>query len=159
MNQNLFQTPRPYTDSPLVTFPDVSSANVLNVLSSLPNKSSPCDILPTSLLKSCANVFAPLITHLTNCSLSENTFPTLFKTAQVLPPLKKPGLDRANQGNYRPISNLNTISKVGKIGHFSPLAAPAIIMQFQHSSISLPHRTLDRKCCVEDARQFLFHRR
>jgi len=40
------------------------------------------------------------------------TFPTLFKTAQLLPLLKKPGLDRTNPGNYRPISNLNTISKL-----------------------------------------------
>jgi len=29
----------------------------------------------------------------------------------VLPLLKKPGLDRANPSNYRPIFNLNTISK------------------------------------------------
>ena len=36
----------------------------------------------------------------------------MFKTAQVLPLLKKPGLDRVNPANYRPISNLNTISKV-----------------------------------------------
>jgi len=36
----------------------------------------------------------------------------LFKTAEVLPLLKKPGLDRANSGNYCPISNLNAISKV-----------------------------------------------
>jgi hypothetical protein len=32
--------------------------------------------------------------------------------AQVLPLLKKPGLDRLNPANYRPISNLNTISKI-----------------------------------------------
>ena len=36
----------------------------------------------------------------------------MFKTAQVLPLLKKPGLDRLEPANYRPISNLNTISKV-----------------------------------------------
>jgi len=112
MNQSLFQTPRSYTVSPLVAYPDVSLADVLKVLSSWPNKSSPRDILPTSLLKSYAYVFAPLIAHLTNCLFDEDTFPTLFKTAQVLPLLKKPGLDRANPGNYRPTSNLNTISMV-----------------------------------------------
>jgi len=48
MNQSLFQMPMPYIGSPLVAFPDVSSADVLKVLSSLPNKSSPRDILPTS---------------------------------------------------------------------------------------------------------------
>jgi len=40
-----------------------------------------------------------------------------------------------------------------------PSAAPAIIMHFQHSSISLPSQILERNCCVGDARQFLFHRR
>jgi len=108
MNQSMFHTSRSYTGSPLVACPDVSSADVLYVLSSWPNKSSPRDILPTSLLKSCADVFAPLITHLTNRSFSEGTFPTLFKTAQVLPLLKKPDLERANPGKNLPISNLNT---------------------------------------------------
>jgi len=35
--------------------------------------------------------------------------------AQVLTMRQKPGLDRANPGNYHPISNLNTISKVMEI--------------------------------------------
>ena len=35
-----------------------------------------------------------------------------FPVAHVLPLLKKPGLDRAVLANYRPISDLSTISKV-----------------------------------------------
>jgi len=35
-----------------------------------------------------------------------------FKMAQVLPLLKKPGLDRDELANYRPISNLSTVSKI-----------------------------------------------
>jgi hypothetical protein len=112
VNESLFQTPRQYVGSPLVAFTDVTSADVLKLLCSLPNKSSPRDVLPTPLLKSCADVFAPLIAHLMNRSFADGTFPTLFKTAQVLPLLKKPGLNRANPCNFRPISNLNTISKV-----------------------------------------------
>jgi len=79
--------------------------------SSLLNTSSPRDILSTSLVKSCINVFAPPIAHLNNCSFTESTFPTLFKTVQVFL-LKTLGLDQANPGNHRPISNLGTISKV-----------------------------------------------
>jgi len=86
--------------SPLVAFLDVLSADVLKVLSSLLHKSSPCDILLTSLLKSWADLFAPMIAHLTNSSFTEGTFPTLLKTVQVLPQLKKPGVDRFNPGNY-----------------------------------------------------------
>ena len=36
----------------------------------------------------------------------------MFKTAQVTPILKKHGLDANDLANYRPISNLNTISKM-----------------------------------------------
>src|SRR3989441_7492092 len=43
---------------------------------------------------------------------SEGTFPSSFKEAQVTPLLKKTGLDGDDPANYRPISNLNTISKV-----------------------------------------------
>jgi len=39
---------------------------------------------------------------------------SLFKSAQVLPLLKKAGLDKSLPVNYRPISNLSTVSKVLK---------------------------------------------
>ena len=35
-----------------------------------------------------------------------------FQQAQVMPLLKKAGLDSSSPGNYRPISNLTTVSKV-----------------------------------------------
>jgi len=47
-----------------------------------------------------------------NLSFAERCFPTAFKTAQVLPLLKKAGLDRDDMSSYRPISNLTTASKV-----------------------------------------------
>ena len=45
-------------------------------------------------------------------SFTEGCFPTRYKTASVTPLLKKTGLDRENSANYRPISNLHTISKL-----------------------------------------------
>jgi hypothetical protein len=57
---------------------------------------------------------APLITHLVNLSFSERRFPSQFKLAQVLPVLKKAGLDDSDPANYRSISNLNTIRKLIK---------------------------------------------
>jgi len=42
----------------------------------LPNKSSPRDVLPTSLLKSCADVFSPGIVNLANISLRTGEFPS-----------------------------------------------------------------------------------
>ena len=131
-----------YVGSPLVAYTDVTLADVLKLLCSLPNKSSPSDNLQTPLLKSCADVLAPLITHLMNRSFAEGTFPKLFKTAQVLPLLKKtrpgpcqsgqlsPGLEHHLQG-YR------------MIGHAPTSAASAVIEKWQPASISLPRWILD----------------
>ena len=90
----------------------VSVEEVVMLVSSLPWKSSPLDVLPTSLLKSSIKVFAPVLEHLVNLSFAESCFPLCFKTAQVQLRLKTPCLDRSDFANFRQISNLNTISKV-----------------------------------------------
>ena len=78
------------------------------------NKSSPLDYIPTSLLKSCADTFSILISHLANLSFTQatSTFPSKFKLALISPLLKKPGLPKSDLANFRPISNLNTIGKI-----------------------------------------------
>ena len=81
------------------------------IIRSMPCKSSPLDIIPTSLLKKCVNTFASIISRLTSLSFAEGSFHKKFKRAQVSPLLKKENLDPATPANYRPISNLNTISK------------------------------------------------
>ena len=65
-----------------------------------------------SLLKSCSDMFAPIIARLANLSFADGLFPTNYKRAQITPLLKKEGLDKVSPANYRPISNLNTISKI-----------------------------------------------
>ena len=78
----------------------------------MPSKSSSVDFIPTSLLKLCLSVFSEIIARLANLSFSEGILPTMFKSAAVTPLLKKPSLDPDNPANYRPISNLNNISKI-----------------------------------------------
>ena len=80
----------------------------------MPSKSSPLDVLPCTLLNGCAAVFAPVIAsaRLANLSLQTGIFPSCFKRAQVLPLLKKSGLDTTSPANYKSISNLSTVSKV-----------------------------------------------
>ena len=78
----------------------------------MPNKTSPLDLLPVNILKSLADFISPYIAHMANLSFSTGTFPTKFKTAQVTPILKKQGLDIDNPANYRPILNLQTLSKL-----------------------------------------------
>ena len=84
----------------------------MKVIKNLPNKTSPLDYISTSVIKSCPDVFAPLICRLANLSFNEGIFPSEFRIAQVTPLLKKPSLDASDPANYRPISNLNTIGKV-----------------------------------------------
>jgi len=85
---------------------------VRKLLGSTSSKSSPMDFVPTSIIKRCSGVSIPLITRLANLSLTDGNFPTLFKHAQVTPLFKHAGLDTNNPSNVRPMSNLNTISKL-----------------------------------------------
>ena len=78
----------PNNRTPLCYFLFVSIKEVSRLIRSLPNKSSPLDLIPHPL----KNVFltsAPIISKLTNLSFSQAIFPASFKTAQVLPLLKK----------------------------------------------------------------------
>jgi len=69
------------------------------------------DIIPTFLLKACLPVLLQPITTIVNLSFSEGTFPHQFKHALVSPLLKKHNLPPNDFSSYRPISNLNFISK------------------------------------------------
>ena len=119
----------------------------------LPNKTSPLDYIHTSVVKACSDVFAPLITKLANLSFTEGRFPGNFKLAQVTPLLKKAGLDTTDPANYRPISNLNTISKIierlclarmvphiAATGNFNPLQSA---YRKQHSTETALLKILD----------------
>ena len=87
-------------------------AEVLRAIRSMPAKSSPLDSIPTSVIKTCAETFAVLVTRLITLSFAEGKFPDKYKFASVTPLLKKEGLDSDSFSNYRPISNLQTISKI-----------------------------------------------
>jgi len=103
---------QPCSGESMSEFTLVTETEVARLLRSMPSKSSPLDFIPTSLIKSCSKAFAHVIARLANLSFEHATFPTRFKTAQVTPLLKKQGLDGSDPANYRPISNLNTISKL-----------------------------------------------
>ena len=75
-------------------------------------QSPPVDYIPTSLIKSSNSVFSELIAKLANLCFSQGVFPSDFKFAIVTPLLKKPGLDAGDPSDFRPISNLNNISKI-----------------------------------------------
>ena len=58
-----------------------SIEEVSRLIRSLPNKSSPLNLIPTSILKHFSHLFVPIIFKLTNLSLSQALFSAFFKTA------------------------------------------------------------------------------
>ena len=54
----------------------------------------------------------PVLTRIANISLSSGVFPTSLKAARVKPLIKKSSLDPEQLKNYRPVSNLPTLSKI-----------------------------------------------
>ena len=102
----------PFTGNPISNFLPITPDEVSKLLLSSSTKSSRQDFIPTSLIKSCSSVFSALISTLVNLSFSEGTFPSRFKLALVSALIKKHGLDKEALSNYRPISNLNNISKI-----------------------------------------------
>ena len=57
-------------------------------------------------------VFVIIITHFANRSFKTDLIPSAWKVDLVTPLLKKPGLDVDDFNNFRPISNLATVSKI-----------------------------------------------
>ena len=97
---------------PLNAFREVTEDEVRKIISSSPNKQCDLDPCPTSLVKDCLDQLASPITKIINLSLSEGIFPECFKKALVTPLLKKPSLSKNSFSSYRPVSNLNFISKI-----------------------------------------------
>ena len=93
-------------------FSEVSQETVRKIIMQSPSSSCDLDCIPTWLLKSCINELVPSITKIVNLSLTSGVFPTSYKIAKVIPLIKKPCLDAENLCNYRPISNLQFVSKI-----------------------------------------------
>ena len=94
------------------SFDLVSPIQVKVLIKSLVPKSCSLDPLPTWLVNSCIDELLPVITRIINISLSSGVVPETFKTAHIVPLLKKSSLDRNDLKNYRPIANLPFLDKV-----------------------------------------------
>ena len=102
------QTPPPTLDC----FSVATTSEVRNAIVASSDATCGLDIIPTTLLKSCLDALLVPITKLINLSLAEGKFPCLYKHALVSPLLKKYNLPKEDLSSYRPISNLNFISKI-----------------------------------------------
>ena len=75
-----------------------------------PKKSTGLDNISPKFLKEGAEQLAPIISHIVNLSITSGIVPNELKEAKVSPLYKKN--DKLEVGNYRPISVLNTVSKI-----------------------------------------------
>jgi len=121
------------------SFTPITPVDVEKLILAAPNKTSPVDIIPVTLLKSCSAEVSIPIAHLANLSFSQGIFPSAFKIGLVTPLLKKPGLDTSDLQNFRPITNLSTISKV-----MERLALSQLKSQIIDSPNFCPHQSAYR---------------
>ena len=91
---------------------------------------------PTWLLKPCLNELAQSISEIINDSLESGNVPSTFKEAHVTPLLKKQKLDKELLKNYRPVSNLNFISKIPE-----KVVASRLRDHIQNNNINVPFQS------------------
>ena len=111
-DQPLYQSSK--NDPPeFSNFKEVSKDQVQRLVMRTKSKSCELDLIPTTLLKNILSSILPAITKIINLSLLSGTFLQNWKTAIVIPLLKKQGMELL-KSNYRPVSNLPYISKLVK---------------------------------------------
>jgi len=123
----------------LSSFEPVTVKEVRKLLSTMSSKSSPLDVLPCQLLKSCAHDFVPAIARLANLSLQTGKFPARYKTAQMLPLLNKARLDSSLPANYRPIDRVQGPRETGVD---TPAPSSARLCQLQSVPVRLQEGAL-----------------
>lgn len=101
-----------FTGSFSSKFEPVTPTFVKSVIKSSPLKSCSLDPIPTSLLLTHLDCLIDPITTIINESLSTGIVPMAFKTAVVIPNLKKQSLSPEDFKNFRPVSNLPFLSKI-----------------------------------------------
>jgi len=104
------------------------ASEVEQIISSLANKSSPLNCVPTFIFKWLKQEISPVISELFNLSVHSGVFPKSLKIARVIP-IYKSG-DKSNVTNYRPISILSVLSKI-----FERLAYTRLVSYLQKFGI------------------------
>jgi len=102
----------PTAVSSFTTFQPLSTADIKTLIMRAPSKQCSLDPAPTWIVKSCVELLGPFLMYICNRSLTDGYVPLSQKAALVTPLLKKPGSDKSEVKNYRPISNLSFVSKL-----------------------------------------------
>ena len=111
-NSTVPYKPEEKCDVPLLNkFMPISARQLEKTITSMPSKTCALDIMSTARFKEVLGTILPSITHIVNKSLDQGEFYTSWKEALVKPLVKKKILGTA-MTNYRPVSNLQFISKI-----------------------------------------------
>ena len=102
----------PFTPPSLDVLSPATNDEVKAAILSSSDATCSLDSIPTFILKSCLHVLLSPITNIVNLSLSEGYFPLKFRHAIISPLFKRHNLSPEDLASYRPVSNLNFISKV-----------------------------------------------
>ena len=117
-NQSNFRQYLPDENKPdcIFKFSSVSLNELDVIIRDLKPTSPGCDEIPIRIFKDNMDIFGNIILHICNQSLLQGIFPAQLKRAKVVP-IFKTG-DRKELKNYRPISILNSFSKIlEKLAH------------------------------------------
>ena len=95
------------------TFSQLTESNVRDLVLSSAKKTCMFDPIPTPLVVNCLDVLLPVLTKIINTSIMSGQFADGWKLALANPLLKKPRLELLYK-NYRPISNLQYVSKLAE---------------------------------------------
>ena len=124
-------------------FSSVSTAFAQKQLQSLKqDKATGTDSLPSNLLKDCAFVIAPPLTHIINMFLKTSTFPSIWKSAKITPIYKSGNTDHVE--NYQPIPSMclglkicprfEYAKKYDSYGHENKISNTTIINKFNNKT-------------------------
>ena len=91
----------------------LSVEEVLKLIRGLKNSSATgVDYIDTRTVKLGAEVLAPAIQHIVNLSISESTFPDIWKWHKIIPLLKGMDCDKLLPKSNRPVTLLPILSKI-----------------------------------------------
>jgi hypothetical protein len=96
----------------LSEFDQVTEDDVRGLIQGCATKSCLLDPLPTWFLKENISVFIPVITCIINTSISTGVFPSSLKQAVIIPLIKKQTLNPNELKSYRPVANIQFLSKL-----------------------------------------------
>ena len=100
------------TNEEFDSFRPISSEELINIISSMKNKTCRLDPIPTSVVKKCVSLLQFILLNIINLSLRQNVYPDILKNALVTPIIKDENKNSDDYKNYRPVSNLKFLAKL-----------------------------------------------